>query len=155
MERSQEELIENMNSNRTESIWNILGIELVEAQKDRVVATMPIGPQHRQQVGYLHGGVSVVLAESLASLGSVLNIDADKQMAFGLEINANHLRPKREGTLTGVATPIARGRTTHVWDIRITDERDKLVCISRCTVAIVDRPPDNGNPLVKPSQNAE
>ena len=155
MERSQEELIENMNSNRTESIWNILGIELVEAQKDRVVATMPIGPQHRQQVGYLHGGVSVVLAESLASLGSVLNIDADKQMAFGLEINANHLRPKREGTLTGVATPIARGRTTQVWDIRITDERDKLVCISRCTVAIVDRPPDNGNPLVKPSQNAE
>ncbi len=149
MEYSQEELIENMNSNRAESIWNILNIKLVEAQKDRVVATMPIGPQHRQQVGYLHGGVSVVLAESLASLGSVLNIDANKQMAFGLEINANHLRPKREGTLTGTATPINRGRTTHVWDIRITDEQDKLVCISRCTVAIVDRPPDNGNPLVK------
>ena len=151
MEYSQEELIENMNSNRAESIWNILDIKLVEAQKDRVVATMPIGPQHRQQVGYLHGGVSVVLAESLASLGSVLNIDANKQMAFGLEINANHLRPKREGTVTGVATPITRGRTTHVWDIRITDEQDKLVCISRCTVAIVDRPPDNGNPLVRPT----
>ncbi len=155
MEYSQEELIENMNSNRTESIWNILDIELVEAQKDRVVATMPIGPQHRQQIGYLHGGVSVVLAESLASFGSVLNIDADKQTAFGLEINANHLRPKREGILTGIATPIARGRTTHVWDIRITDEQDKLVCISRCTIAIVDRPPDNGNPLVKPIQSAE
>ncbi len=151
MEYSQEELIENMNSNRTESIWNVLDIKLVEAQKDRVVATMPIGPQHRQQVGYLHGGVSVVLAESLASFGSVLNIDANTQMAFGLEINANHLRPKREGTVTGVATPISRGRTTHVWDIRITDEQDKLVCISRCTVAIVDRPPDNGNPLVKPT----
>ena len=155
MEYSQEELIENMNSNRAESIWNILDIKLVEAQKDRVVATMPIGPQHRQQVGYLHGGVSVVLAESLASLGSVLNIDANKQMAFGLEINANHLRPKREGTVTGVAIPISRGRTTHVWDIRITDEQDKLVCISRCTVAIVDRPPDNGNPLVRPTQNVE
>ncbi len=155
MEYSQEELIENMNSNRTESIWNVLDIKLVEAQKDRVVATMPIGPQHRQQVGYLHGGVSVVLAESLASLGSVLNIDANTQMAFGLEINANHLRPKREGTLTGVATPISRGRTTHVWDIRITDEQDKLVCISRCTVAIVDRPPDNGNPLVRQGQNVE
>lgn len=155
MEYSQEELVENMNSDHTESIWNILGIELVEAQKDRVVAKMPIGPQHKQQVGYLHGGVSVVLAESLASLGSVLNIDADKQMAFGLEINANHLRPKREGKLTGVATPIARGRTTHVWDIRITDERDKLVCISRCTVAIVDRPPDNGNPLAKHPQDDE
>lgn len=155
MEYSQEELVENMNRNSTESIWDVLGIKLVEARKDRVVATMPIGPQHKQQVGYLHGGVSVVLAESLASLGSVLNIDANTQMAFGLEINANHLRPKREGTLTGVATPITRGRTTHVWDIRITDEQDKLVCISRCTVAIVDRPPDNGNPLVKPAQNAE
>ena len=151
MEYSQEELIENINNNRTESVWDVLGIKLVEARKDRVVATMPIGPHHRQQVGYLHGGVSVVLAESIASLGSVLNIDANKQMAFGLEINANHLRPKRDGTLTGVATPISRGRTTHVWDIRITDEEDKLVCISRCTVAIVDRPPDNGNPLVRPT----
>lgn len=149
MEYSQEELIENINNTRTESIWDVLDIKLIEAQKDRVVATMPIGPNHRQQVGYLHGGVSVVLAESLASLGSVLNIDANTQMAFGLEINANHLRPKREGTLTGVAVPITRGRTTHVWDIRITDEQEKLVCISRCTVAIVDRPPGNGNPLEK------
>ncbi len=151
MEYSQEELIENINNTREGSVWNVLDIKLVEAKKDRVVATMPIGPNHRQQIGYLHGGVSVVLAESLASLGSVLNIDAEKQMALGLEINANHLRPKRDGTLTGVAVPITRGRTTHVWDIRITDEQDKLVCISRCTVAIVDRPPDNGNPLVKPT----
>ncbi len=153
MEYSQEEFITNMNSNHVESIWNVLDIKLVEAQQDRVVATMPIGPNHRQQLGYLHGGVSVVLAESLASLGSALNIDANKQMAFGLEINANHLRPKREGTVTGVAVPITRGRTTHVWDIRITDEQDKLVCISRCTVAIVDRPPGNGNPLAKPAEN--
>jgi len=151
VEYSQEELIENINNTREGSVWNVLDIKLVEAKKDRVVATMPIGPNHRQQIGYLHGGVSVVLAESLASLGSVLNIDAEKQMALGLEINANHLRPKRDGTLTGVAVPITRGRTTHVWDIRITDEQDKLVCISRCTVAIVDRPPDNGNPLVKPT----
>jgi len=149
VEYSKDELIESLNSTSDESIWNVLDIKLVEADKDRVVATMPIGPQHRQQVGYLHGGVSVVLAESLASLGSVLNIDAGRQMAFGLEINANHLRPKREGMLTGVAVPIMRGRTTHVWDIRITDENDKLICISRCTVAVVDRPSDNGNPLTK------
>jgi len=97
----------------------------------------------------LHGGISVVLAESVASLGTVLNIDASKQMAFGLEINANHLRPKKEGQLTAVATPIHRGRTTYVWDIHISDENDKLVCISRCTVAVVDRPPENGNPLLK------
>ncbi len=150
MQYSKEELIANFNNTREGSVLNVLDIKLVEAKKDRVVATMPIGPNHRQPVGYLHGGISVVLAESLASLGSVLNIDADKQMAFGLEINANHLRPKRDGMLTGVAVPITRGRTTHVWDIKITDENDKLICISRCTVAIVDRPPDNGNPLVKP-----
>ena len=147
MEFSQEEFIEHINSTREGSVWNVLDITLVTAEKDRVVATMPIGPNQRQQVGYLHGGVSVVLAESLASLGSVLNIDGERQMAFGLEINANHLRPKREGTLTGVATPLHRGRTTHVWEVKISDENEKLVCISRCTVAIVDRPPDNGNLL--------
>ena len=149
MEFSSEELVERLNSTREGSVWDVLDIKLVSAEKDKVVATMPIGPNHRQQVGYLHGGISVVLAESVASLGTVLNIDASEQMAFGLEINANHLRPKRDGQLTAVAKPIHRGRTTHVWDIRINDEHDKLVCISRCTVAVVDRPPDNGNPLLK------
>ncbi len=136
MDFSSEEIVTIINSTRDGSIWDMLAITLVSAEKDRVVATMPIGPQHRQQVGYLHGGVSVVLAESVASLGTALNIDASKQMAFGLEINANHLRPKRDGQLTAVATPVHRGRTTHV------DENDKLVCVSRCTVAVVDRPPD-------------
>jgi uncharacterized protein (TIGR00369 family) len=149
VEYSEADIIERINNTRQDSVWDILDIKLVVAQKDKVVATMPIGPNHRQQVGYLHGGISVVLAESIASLGSVLNIDANQQMAFGLEINANHVRPKREGTLTGTATPIALGRTTHVWDIRITDENDKLICVSRCTVAIVNRPPDNGNPLLR------
>jgi 1,4-dihydroxy-2-naphthoyl-CoA hydrolase len=149
MEFSSEELVGRINSTREGSVWEVLDIKLVSADKDKVVATMSIGPNHRQQVGYLHGGISVLLAESVASLGTVLNIDASRQMAFGLEINANHLRPKRDGQLTAVATPIHRGRTTHVWDIRISDEHDKLVCISRCTVAVVDRPPDNGNPLLK------
>jgi len=149
VEYSQEEIIASVNSTREGSVWDVLDIKLVQAEKDRVVATMPVGPNHRQQVGYLHGGVSVVLAESLASIGAVLNIDADRQMAFGLEINAKHLRPKREGLLTGIATPITRGRTTHVWDIKITDENDTLICVSRCTIAIVDRPPDNGNPIAK------
>ena len=148
MEFSSEELVTRINSTRDGSVWNVLDIKLVSAEKDKVVATMPIGPNHRQQVGYLHGGVSVVLAESVASLGTVLNIDASRQMAFGLEINANHVRPKRDGQLTAIATPMHRGRTTHVWDIRISDENNKLVCISRCTVAVVDRPPDNGNPLI-------
>lgn len=147
MELSNEEIVAHLNATREGSIWGILDILVVSADKDRVVATMPVGPNQRQQVGYLHGGASVTLAESLASLGTALNIDMDRQMAFGLEINANHLRPKRDGVLTGVAIPIHKGRTTHVWEIKISDENDKLVCISRCTVAIVDRPPDNGNPL--------
>ncbi len=149
MEFSSEELVARMNNTREGSVWDVLDIKLVSAEKDKVIATMPIGPNHRQQVGYLHGGVSVVLAESVASLGTVLSIDPNRQMAFGLEINANHLRPKREGQLTAVATPIHRGRTTHVWDIRISDEDDKLICVSRCTVTVVDRPPDNGNPLFR------
>jgi 1,4-dihydroxy-2-naphthoyl-CoA hydrolase len=149
MDFSNEEVVAHINATRSGSVWEMLDISLVSADKDKVVATMPIGPQHRQQVGYLHGGVSVVLAESVASLGTVLNIDASRQMAFGLEINANHLRPKRDGQLTAVATPLHKGRTTHVWDIKISDEHGKLVCISRCTVAVVDRPPDNGNPLIR------
>ncbi|HYA99171.1 MAG TPA: hotdog fold thioesterase [Ktedonobacteraceae bacterium] len=149
MEFSSEEMVARINTTREGSVWEVLDIKLLSAEKDKVVATMPIGPNHRQQVGYLHGGVSVVLAESIASLGTVMNIDPSRQMAFGLEINANHLRPKRDGQLTAVATPFHRGRTTHVWDIRITDEQDKLVCISRCTVAIVDRPPDNANLLLR------
>ncbi len=149
MEYSQEEIIETVNSTREGSVWDVLDITLVAAEKNRVVATMPVGPNHRQPIGYLHGGVSVVLAELVASLGSTLNIDAERQTAFGLEISANHLRPKREGTVTAVATPLHFGRTTHVWDIKVSDENDKLICVSRCTVAIVDRPPDNGNPLTR------
>lgn len=148
MEFSSEEIVSQINNTRAGSVWDMLDITLLEAQKEKVVARMPIGPNHRQQLGYLHGGISITLAESLASLGSVLNIDASRQMAFGLEINASHLRSKRDGVLTGTATPIRLGRTAHVWDVRITDEDERLICISRCTIAIVDRPPENGNPLL-------
>lgn len=147
MDYTSDEIVARLNANRQGNVADILDIKLLVAEKDRVVATMPIGPNHRQAIGYLHGGISVTLAETLASIGTALNIDPDRQMAFGLEINANHLRPKREGMLTGVATPIYKGRTTHVWDIKISDEQEKLICISRCTVAIVNRPPDNGNPF--------
>src|SRR5436309_15578854 len=122
MEFSSEEIVAQINNTREGSVWDVLDIRLVSAEKDKVIAIMPIGPNHRQQVGYLHGGISVVLAESVASLGTVLNIDASKQMAFGLEINANHLRPKRDVQLTGVATHIHRGRTTHVCDVKLTHE---------------------------------
>jgi uncharacterized protein (TIGR00369 family) len=141
----QEELTAKLSEMNKSTVLDVMGIKLSEATKDRVVATMPITSHHYQPAGYLHGGVSVLLAESVASWGSILNIDTDRQIAFGLEINANHLRPKREGTLTAVATPLHRGRTTHIWDIRITDENNKLICISRCTVAIVERSLEKGN----------
>lgn len=149
MDISNEELLARINSMRAGSVSDVLDITFVSADKEKVVATMPIGPNHRQQVGYLHGGVSVVLAESVASFGTALNIDMSRQMAFGLEINANHLRPKREGRLTAVGTAIHRGRTTHVWDIKISDENNKLICVARCTVAVVDRPPDADSPLTR------
>jgi uncharacterized protein (TIGR00369 family) len=154
MEFSSAQIVARINSTRQGSVWDILDITLVTAEKTQVVATMPIGPNHRQQLGYLHGGISITLAESLASLGSVLNIDPERQTAFGLEINASHLRSKREGALTGTATPLRLGRTAHVWEVRITDEDEQLICISRCTIAIVDRPSAE-NRLLFANQNEQ
>jgi 1,4-dihydroxy-2-naphthoyl-CoA hydrolase len=113
-----------------------LGIELRELTSERVVATMPITPQHHQPFGYLHGGASVALAETVASVGGLLNCPPGNA-AFGLEINANHLRPKREGTLTAIGTPLHIGQTTQVWDVKIFDDDQKLISVSRCTLAVV------------------
>ena len=144
MEDSYKEFIEYVNTHRHGTATEALDITIIDATDERLVATMLIGPNHRQPDGYLHGGISVVLAETVASLGSALHIDRKRQMAFGLEINANHLRPKREGLVTATGTPLHLGRSTHVWEVRIVDERGKLICISRCTVAVVDRPSDQG-----------
>lgn len=122
------------------TVLEVLGCEIEVLDKDRVVISMPISNASRQPFGLLHGGVSVVLAESCASVGTWLNIDHTTQAAAGIEINANHVRAKQDGTVTATATPLHKGRTTMVWDIRITDEQERLVCVSRCTVAIVPRP---------------
>lgn len=119
-----------------EWLGKTLGIQLVEMTPDRVVATMPITPVHHQPFGYLHGGASVALAETVASIGGALNAPPGK-VVFGLEINANHVRSRRSGTLTAIATPAHVGQTTQIWEIKIVDETDKLVCISRCTLAVV------------------
>jgi uncharacterized protein (TIGR00369 family) len=114
-----------------------LGVEFVELSPELVVATMPVDERHHQPFGYLHGGVSVVLAESVASVGGFLNCPPGKA-AFGAEISASHVRPKKNGSIRAVGTPVHVGRTSQVWEIRITDEEEKLVCVSRCTVAVVD-----------------
>ena len=116
-----------------------LGIEVLELTATRVVATMPVDSRTLQPFGILHGGASVALAETVASLGATANIDREAFAAVGLEINANHLRAKTEGVVTATANPIHVGRTTHVWDIRIVDEADRTVCVSRCTIAIRPR----------------
>ncbi len=120
-----------------EGVTRNLGIEMVELTPGRVVATMPVDERHHQPFGYLHGGVSVVLAETVASVGGFMNCPPGK-VAFGSEISASHVRPKRSGTLTAVGVPAHVGRRSQVWEIRITDEDDRTVCVSRCTVAIVD-----------------
>ena len=114
-----------------------LGVEFVELAPERVVATMPIDARHLQPLGFLHGGVSATLAESVATVGAWLNCPPGKG-AFGSEINASHLRPKRSGTLTAVGTPSHVGRNSQVWEIEIHDEDEKPVCISRCSLAVVD-----------------
>ncbi len=119
------------------TLMGLLGIENVELSKDRVVMTMPVGPKTHQPFGLLHGGASVVLAESAASVGTFLNIDPEKEAAVGLEINANHLRSKKDGIVTATAIPLHKGRKTMVWDIKITDEENKLICVSRCTCSVV------------------
>lgn len=122
-----------------ETIAGVLGIEFGDITPDKVVATMPVHAATHQPFGQLHGGASVVLAESVASVGTWQLIDQETEIAVGLEINANHLRGKQEGIVTAIGTPLHKGRTTMVWDIKIVDEEEKLICVSRCTVAIVKK----------------
>lgn len=123
----------------TRGLADTLGIEVLELQPKRVVARMQVNEHTRQPFGILHGGASLVLAETVASLGACLNVDLERQMAVGLEINANHVRAKSEGMVTGTGTPAHIGRSTQVWEIRIVDDEDRLVCLGRCTLAVVPR----------------
>jgi 1,4-dihydroxy-2-naphthoyl-CoA hydrolase len=116
-----------------------LGIEWVELGENFIRAKMPVDNRTKQPYGLLHGGASCVLAETIASMASAMVVDHSKFACVGLEINANHVRSAREGFVSGIASPLHLGANTHVWDIRITDELDKLVCVSRMTVAVIPR----------------
>ena len=122
---------------QAQTLLTTLGIEIVEATREKVVARMPVGPAVHQPFGLLHGGASVALAETAASTAGWMHIDQEKERVVGLEINANHLRAKRDGILTATATPVHVGRRTHVWNVHIADEEGKAVCVSRCTLAVV------------------
>ena len=116
-----------------------IGIEWVEVGENFIKAKMPVDQRTNQPYGLLHGGASCVLAETLGSVASAMVVDHSKFYCVGLEINANHIRGVKEGFVTGVALPLHLGSTTHVWDIKIYDEKEKLVCVSRLTVVIIPR----------------
>jgi len=123
----------------TNNLGGWLGIEFIELGADFLVGQMPVDDRTRQPYGLLHGGASCVLAETLGSIGSALVIDPDRFVCVGLEINANHIRSVREGFVKGTAKPIHLGGSTHVWDIRISDANQSLICISRLTVAVLPK----------------
>lgn len=116
-----------------------LGIQLTEIGDNFLVGTMPVDNRTKQTYGVLHGGSSVLLAESLGSIASNLVVDSSVYACVGQEINANHIRPVRTGVVTGVAVPVHIGRGSHIWTIKITNEDDKLVCFSRLTVAVIEK----------------
>ena len=116
-----------------------LDITFTEIGDDYLKATMPVDHRTTQPLGLLHGGASVVLAETLGSTAATLCVDVEKQYCVGIEINANHLRAVRQGTVTGTARPVHIGRLMQVWQIHIHDERDRLVAVSRLTLAVLDR----------------
>ena len=129
--------IEALNDLGRNTLIEHLGIVFTAAGEDWISATMPVDERTRQPYGILHGGASVVLAETLGSSAGNLCVDTTREVCVGLEINANHIRAVRAGTVTGTARAVHVGRSTQVWDIRIEDAAGKLVCTSRLTLAVV------------------
>jgi 1,4-dihydroxy-2-naphthoyl-CoA hydrolase len=116
-----------------------LGIEITRMGDDFIEARMPVDHRTHQPLGLLHGGASVALAETLGSIAATCCVDMSKQYCVGLEINANHIKSVRTGFVTGVTKPIHVGKRTQVWEIKISNEQQELVCISRITLAVIDR----------------
>jgi 1,4-dihydroxy-2-naphthoyl-CoA hydrolase len=131
--------IDELNGNRQGTLIDNLGIIFVEIGDDFVRGTMPVDARTVQPYGLLHGGASVALAETLGSMGASMCVDAAEYQVVGQEINANHVRAARSGLVTGTARPLHLGGRTHVWSIEIVNDAQKLVCISRITMAVIKR----------------
>ena len=123
------------------NLAGFLGIEFVEYGDDWLAAVMPVNDRTRQPFGLLHGGASVALAETVSSVAGTCSVNPDTRFVVGMEINANHIRSARSGLVRAVTKAEALGQTTQVWTIRITDEQDRLICLSRATLAVLDRLP--------------
>lgn len=131
--------LDQLNENGANTMAAFLGMEFTEIGPDYLRMMMPVNDRTRQPYGLLHGGASVALAETVGSVASALIIDTEKQFVVGQEINANHIRGIKEGYVHAIARPLHLGGTSHVWDIKICDEHNKLICVSRLTVAIRDK----------------
>lgn len=131
--------LESVNARGRNTAVEHMGIEVTEIGDDYLVGRMPVDDRTRQPLGLLHGGSSVLLAETLGSLAANLCVDPDNAYCVGMEINANHLRSVKAGEVRGVTRPLHLGRTSQVWDIRIYNPVDKLVCVSRLTMAVVKK----------------
>jgi 1,4-dihydroxy-2-naphthoyl-CoA hydrolase len=131
--------LEQLKERSRNTLIERLGIEYLEIGDDYLKARMPVDQRTHQPDGILHGGASVALAETLGSIAADLCIESDKKMIVGLEINANHIRPAKKGWVTGVTRPLHIGNTTQIWEIKIYNEQEKLVCVSRLTVANINR----------------
>jgi 1,4-dihydroxy-2-naphthoyl-CoA hydrolase len=132
--------VEQLQEHSRETLADTIGIRVTEIGPDFLRATMPVGPKTHQPMGVLHGGASVALAETVGSLAATLCVDRNLYVCLGQEINANHLRPVSSGIVTATARPYHVGKRSHVWHIEIRDEQERLVCVSRLTIAVVDKP---------------
>ena len=130
--------VEEASSSHMGLLASHLGIEFTEFGPDFLRGTMPVEPRTHQPMGYLHGGASLVLAETLGSVAANYVVDNKRQRCLGQEINANHLRPVSDGLVTGIARPFHIGARSQVWSIEIRDPRERLVCVSRLTMAVID-----------------
>jgi len=135
----QNTTLEALNKWSANTLAEQLGIEFTAIGDDFLEAKMPVDNRTKQPMGLLHGGASVALAETMGSVASTLCVDTATQFCVGLEINANHLKGARDGVVKGITKPIHIGKKTQVWEIRISNERDELVCISRITMAVLDK----------------
>ncbi len=131
--------LDHLNQSRQETMLHHLGIVFTAIGEDYLEATMPVDHRTKQPMGLLHGGASVALAETLGSLAASLTLDLSRQTCVGLEINANHVRAVKEGNVKGIAKPVHIGKSTQIWEIKIYDASEKLCCISRITMAILEK----------------
>jgi 1,4-dihydroxy-2-naphthoyl-CoA hydrolase len=133
------DLPERFRNATSSGVHALLGIEMVEVSPERVELRVEVGPKVHQPMGLLHGGVSALVAESAASIGGAVSC-APGTTVVGIELNANHVRGMRDGVLTAVAVPVSVGRRIHVWSIELTDQDGRTICVSRCTLAVIDAP---------------